>query len=1305
MSNKNEFIKKLLAYYKRALETEEQLRQKFTEDDFVKVESDLKPKNKFLNFGIKNNDSYSLVYNFCDEYLKRYNKGKKVYSQKTFEDFFEIYFSPLMIKIKDLYINPFYIKVNDFNHLSQILEAFHNQEFEKNVFKGNELQFNTLLMIEPFELVDLELSTKLFKVLEERNSDSRIDNIRQMFEFFMDAVNSWLGKDYIIEDVDINRSIDGIYHSLNELYKENKEDNSYSDKDIERLKNPHVTIKVLPNSDEKYNINGLLNVYKSVEQSIEKGTFDNNLLHYYINGSKHKYSPVPFESIENDEHTLVLNYTDIKNFSREHIGALTDGYDLTNSQKYCLNACKSHLKVIPVNGPPGTGKTSLLRAVIGDIVVHNAIESYNGYLKTKEVEFSTPIVSFSTNNKALSNVAKGVIEVLNDIYSKKLKTSDENEIILHSRWLNPSIDYFEKVKKNGKDEYERKVTNVNSAKLYAPLFKSGVEIDHNKPFDSVVNWKSLEYIDGNLKSNYVEHITVYLTNFNMLDLGFKIPEKNILEFKEQSLEMALNYLFIKLNELKFSIEEKADKVNITDTYSRFNELLKEIVFFQNSSPIHIQTREQYQSYCQHLESKLKLFYQKYGAIQNKIDSLKEEFQSRYEKLNEDSIIETSKYNQEFSDEIKQVNDSINEKIKKIEKEYNKQFENLTSIKEKSLLEIENNFGGLFNNIKNFFTKEKNILIDSAVEKYDNDIGIAKNKMDKYVRKSKEEHSGIIITIKDRYDEIKKKAEEKYNKLITDLENESKQQIEIEQNRYKEATVLFQLHELEHHEALKKVDMFRNLVEQFKNINIEFFQEFTNRLNEEFKGDDLNIRTKSMFYALHILEGLLLIDIVRNLEISKKQQTQKCFACNKQALENKTYNNDIKYRCSSCGALFVNNSVKKLGRPLSKDEVIHIITFRNAVIEENTYTLLQNKEEGKEMFWNVVQWNSTVNDDRYRLLKSSSVLFPILNTTCHSFGTMFGISEDRTVPAGFIEYMFVDEAGMILSPYMVNLFAGRNVFLFGDELQIEPVYPFSDHKIIYDYLINRYFYDEEEKKTVNDFYSIENSNAMKIANNSTFIYNPMYTVDLEGDAWLLEHFRCKKSIIDYCNKEFYNNYMIPNADDDVDGHHLNIIDHEFQSSKDGTSRINKDEANLIIDKIISYLPEPENLTEDDRSYLKSVGIITPFAAQEKVLENILKAKSLDKYIKYGTVHKFQGSEQETIYFSTTVGINNTSASDTYMINTAQPNVINVAISRAKNRFILVGNVKNLQLISGSYTTKLVEHINNYKNSQLSQGAEQ
>ena len=1297
INNKDVFIEKLLSYYKRTLETQEQLKQKFKKDDFVMVENDLKSKNKFLNFGIKNSDSYNLVYNFCDNFLKKYNKGKKESNQKKFEEIFEIYFSPLMLNINDIYINPFYIRVNNFEDLSKILEALDNQDFEKNVFKGNELQFNTLLMIEPFELINLELSTKLFKTLEKRNSNSKIDNIRQMFELLMDATNSWLETDYKLDGIDIKRSIDGIFHSLNKLFDDNKEKSLYSKKKIERLDNPHVTIKILPNSDDKYNINGLLNVYNSVEQSIEKGIFNNNnLLHYFISGSKHKYSPVPFNNIENDDHTLVLNYSDIKNFARDHIGALTSDYDLTDSQKYCLNACKSHLKVIPVNGPPGTGKTSLLRAIIGDIIVHNAIDSYNGYLKSKEVEFSTPIISFSTNNKALSNVAKGIIEVLDDISNVKYTTSKEDEIILHSRWLNPSIDYFEKDENN---KFIRKFTNINDEKLYAPLFKSGVEINHNKPSDSVISWKSLEFIDSSLKSNYIEHVTKYLSNFNKLNLGFEIPKKNILEFKEQSLEMALNYLFVKLNELKFTIEIKADKVKVNDTYTRFNELLKEIILFQNSSPMVIQTRSQYQSYCKHLESKLYLFYQKYNAIKNKIESLKEDLQDRYVTLDKEALVEISKYDQEFSDEIKQVSESINEKIEKYSLDNKKQFENLTSLKDNNISLIEKNFSGLLSSIKNFFTKEKDTLIHSINKKYNKDVNSIKEKTEKYTNDIGIDHNNKIVIIRDRYSELKHKVEEKYNSLKKDIEDVYKHQLEVEQNRYKEATVLFQLHDLEHNEAFKKVEIFRNLVENFKNINVEFFKEFTNRLNSEFKGDDLNVRTKSMFYALHILEGLLLIDIVRSLEISKKQQTQKCFACDRQTLKNTSYKDIIKYECSSCKARFVNNNVKKLGRPLSKDEVIHIITFRNVKIGENTYTLLQNKEKGKETFWNTVQGISTVNDNKFRLLKSSSVLFPILNTTCHSFGTMFSISEDGTVPESFIEHMFVDEAGMILTPFMINLFAGKNVFLFGDELQIKPVYPFSEYEIIYDYLINRYFQDEEEKQMVNDFYSVENSNAMKIANNSTFIYNPMYSVDLEGDAWLLEHFRCNRSIIEYCNKEFYNNYMSPEIEDDVNGYHLDIIDHTFKATKEGKSKINKDEANLIINEIINNISNSNNLTEEDKKYLRSVGIITPYAAQENIFRSILKVNNLDKYIKYGTVHKFQGSEQDIIYFSTTVGINNTSASDTYMINTAQPNVINVALSRAKNKFILVGNIKNLQLISGSYTTKLVEHINNYKNSNV------
>ncbi len=1289
----NEFIGKLLEYYKKTLETQEQIKQKINKSNFVTVESDMNEHKKFVVFGIKNKDSYNLVYNFCERFLNDYNSKEKYdFNKKTFGELFEITFSPLMINVDDLFINPFYLKVANFENLQEILIALEENDLEKNVFKGEEVLLNPLMLIEPFELLDLDLSDRLFKTLDKRNSNNRIDNVRQFFELIMDSVNSWLDKEYKIEQIDFKRAIEGLFYSLMQLQNAHTKN---KDKNIKKMENPHVVIKLLTNNDD-ININGLLNVYKSVEQATENGSFnEDNLLYYYLAGSKHKHSPVPFEEIKDDEHSVVLDYKKIKSYTREHLGALTSDYDLTDSQKYSLLACKSHLKVIPINGPPGTGKTSLLRAVIGDIIVHNAIESYNHFLKTKEINFNTPIISFSSINKALSNVAKGIIEVFDSLEKEKELLSNDADFILHQRWINPEISYFEKIE--GKNE--KKTIDINKGRLFAPLFKSSSKIDINMPYESEINWKSLEYLNSYLIGNYNEQIAQYLNNFNRLELGFRMPLENLLEFKEQSLEMALEYMYIKLNEYKFAIETKADKIKVNSDYKRFNKLLEEIILFQNASPLVIQTRTQFESYCKHLDLKLKLFYDKYSTVTKNIKLIEEELIRKIRALEREREAERENEEKLLLEEMNGIICTIDKVVESLEERLNNDKQEVFLNKEDRVKEIDKNFSGIINKVKEFFTHERSALIASVESDYQGSI----EDMEKTFKKQKnefiEKSNSHLSILRGKFDEVKKLTESKYKDIINEVHRDFSVLIKEEKEKYSEATVLFQLHELEHNKAFSQVEKFSKTIAEFRNIDIEFFNEFTKRLNGDFIGDDLKIRTKAMFLSLHILEGLLLLEITRESDITRKQQIQRCFSCSKQTLTNISTKDTDKYKCGSCGAIFVNHNLQKLGRPLSKQEVVQVLTFKKVIVNGEMYSLRRNTSEGKEQFWNVVQSDYMTNDTKLHILKKASVLFPVLNTTCHSFGTMFSISSDKTIPSSFIEHLFVDEAGMMLAPYLVNLFAGKKVFLFGDELQIEPIYPFSENPIIYQYLLNRYFRKDEDRKKVQDLYSIESSNAMKIANSAVTIHNPMYKIDLPGDVWLLDHFRCRRSIIEYSNKEFYNNYMIPMVDDKQGAHHLRLLNHDFNSEKDGTSRINKDEASLIVSEILKDIKDIKRPTEDEIKYLRSIGIITPYKAQSAILKQKLVEHKLVEYIRTGTVHTFQGSEQDIIYFSTTVGINNRSSNDTYMINVSQPNVINVAITRAKEKFILVGNTLNLQLTNGSYTSKLVEHIESVHSNKM------
>ncbi len=83
----------------------------------------------------------------------------------------------------------------------------------------------------------------------------------------------------------------------------------------------------------------------------------------------------------------------------------------------------------------------------------------------------------------------------------------------------------------------------------------------------------------------------------------------------------------------------------------------------------------------------------------------------------------------------------------------------------------------------------------------------------------------------------------------------------------------------------------------------------------------------------------------------------------------------------------------------------------------------------------------------------------------------------------------------------------------------------------------------------------------------------------------------------------------------------------------------------------------------------------------------KFSGLDKK-SVGTIHTFQGSEKKVIILSTKV----CGTQDNINWINKRPNLLNVAVSRAKELFILVGNLYRLE--KGKLTRQLVEHIREY-----------
>ena len=117
-------------------------------------------------------------------------------------------------------------------------------------------------------------------------------------------------------------------------------------------------------------------------------------------------------------------------YSKRHLGSLDAKYPLMPSQRIAVYTfLDKQLNIAPINGGPGTGKTSVLRAMFADFVVQTAINSVESLLKCGQIPNTAPFVCTSTNNQALININEGVASQFADnaLYN--------NGDLLYERWI------------------------------------------------------------------------------------------------------------------------------------------------------------------------------------------------------------------------------------------------------------------------------------------------------------------------------------------------------------------------------------------------------------------------------------------------------------------------------------------------------------------------------------------------------------------------------------------------------------------------------------------------------------------------------------------------------------------------------------------------------------------------------------------------------------------------------------------------------------------------------------------------------
>lgn len=304
-------------------------------------------------------------------------------------------------------------------------------------------------------------------------------------------------------------------------------------------------------------------------------------------------------------------------------------------------------------------------------------------------------------------------------------------------------------------------------------------------------------------------------------------------------------------------------------------------------------------------------------------------------------------------------------------------------------------------------------------------------------------------------------------------------------------------------------------------------------------------------------------------------------------------------------------IKKIGLP-QNEELLHIIYEEDEDIQLPAFKkYLRNKDN----------------------IKKLQKIFPVIITTCisaHKLGE----------PAPMFDMVIMDEASQCNTAVsLVPIIRGENLMLVGDPQQLNPV-------ILLDEMMNQKL---RRKYNVTDEYDYRRNS----------IYKTYLACDSVSDEILLHHhYRCNGKIIDFNNKKYYNS-KLSIASTSTEEKPLVYVDVPAA----GTDM--KNTAPAEVEEIVKYAA----LNKD-----KSIGVITPFVNQKKMIEAALEEAGLNK-VSCGTIHAFQGDEKDVVLFST--AITGQTGQGTYEWLKNNKELINVATSRAKDKLILLSDMQNLE----------------------------
>jgi hypothetical protein len=263
-------------------------------------------------------------------------------------------------------------------------------------------------------------------------------------------------------------------------------------------------------------------------------------------------------------------------------------------------------------------------------------------------------------------------------------------------------------------------------------------------------------------------------------------------------------------------------------------------------------------------------------------------------------------------------------------------------------------------------------------------------------------------------------------------------------------------------------------------------------------------------------------------------------------------------------------------------------------------------------------------------------YPVILSTCHSLRS--------SIPTGqLIDYLIIDEASQVdLLSASLAMASCRNLVVVGDLKQLAPI-------------------SDATPDTLAQPNAAYDYRAQSILSSLLELYGTALPRTL-----LREHYRCHPTIIGFCNTAFYDGELIPHTT--AEGRpqpamriHPTVRGNHMRRHHDG-GRSNQREIDVVVAEVLPQAPHDIGPAD--------IAVAAPYRKQVGKAADLL----VDQIDTVDTVHRLQGREKRMVVLTTV--LSETWQGHTDLTFVDDPRLVNVAVSRAIDYFVLVTNHERL-----------------------------